>query len=103
MRVRVALLACHPGEGLGNPRSAPELVDIPPPEGTSTGLFSVTRIDATLGRTIRRGSGRQRVTTGLLVPPRTCRRTWRFEEIATLPGDRGTIAALDDVPCVRRP
>lgn len=80
----------------------PELVDIPPPEGTATGLFSVTRIDVIIGRTIRQRAGRRRITTGLLVPPRTCRGTWRFEEIATLPDGRGTITARDDVPCVTR-
>ena len=85
---------------LRNPSGAPELVEIPLPEGTPTGLFSVSRVDATIGRTIRRRVGRRRVATGLFVPPKTCQRTWRFEEIAELPDGRAPIIARDDVPCI---
>ena len=80
---------------------APALVEIPPPEGTPTGLYSLTRVDVTIGKTIRQRVRGRRVVTGLLEPPATCRRTWLFEEEVVLANGRGTIVARDRVPCVR--
>jgi hypothetical protein len=76
-----------------------ELESLPPPDGTPTGLFSLTRVDAKIGKTIRTRVKGRRVSTGVLVPPRTCRKTWHFEEIAVMAGN-GVITARDDVPCV---
>jgi hypothetical protein len=81
-----------------NSGGAMELVTIPPPEGTPTGLFSVSRVDVRIGRTIRVRNRPARV--GVLQPPHVCRRSWKFEEVEVLQGGRGTITARDDVPCV---
>jgi hypothetical protein len=84
-----------------NSGGAMELVTIPPPEGTATGIFTVSRVDVTVGRTIVRRVGRRRVLTGVLVPPKTCRGSWAFSETEVLPGGRGPITARDAVPCAR--
>ena len=79
----------------------PGLVELPPPQGAPTGVYTLTRVDITIGKTIRQRVGRRRVVTGLIVPPRTCRRAWLFEEEVTLADGRGSIVARDRVPCVR--
>jgi hypothetical protein len=86
-----------------NSGGAMELVTIPPPEGTATGVFTVSRVDLTIGRTMLRRVGRRRVPTGVLVPPRTCRGRWTFSETEVLPGGRAPITARDDVACLRGP
>jgi hypothetical protein len=83
-----------------NSGGAMELVTIPPPEGTATGVYTVSRVDAQIGRTIRRRVRGRSVRVGVLVPPRTCRRSWAFSETVVLPGGRGPIVARDDVPCI---
>jgi hypothetical protein len=76
-----------------------ELETLPPPDGTPTGLFSLTRVDAKIGKTFRTRVKGRRVSTGVLVPPKTCRKSWHFEEIAVMKGN-GVIIAPDDVPCI---
>jgi hypothetical protein len=78
-------------------KGVPALLEIPPPEGAQSGLYSLTRVDVTMGKTIRQKG----IVTGLIVPPRTCSRTWLFEEEVVLANNRGTIVAQDRVPCVR--
>jgi hypothetical protein len=66
---------------------------IPPPEGTPTGLFTLTKVSLKLGGKFR---GKSYVRT-----PRGCAGAWRFRETSFFEGG-GSITARDAAPCVRR-
>ena len=76
------------------------LVLLPPPPG-SQDLFSLTRADLTLGRTIavRRGERFGRVS--LLESPLSCpQQGWRLSQTPIFSGGAGSLTATDVEPCV---
>jgi hypothetical protein len=66
---------------------------LPPPEGTPTGLFTVTRTSLRIGARHR--------GTAYVRTPRRCRGSWSFGEVVFFEGG-GAINARDAVSCVRR-
>jgi hypothetical protein len=77
-----------------------KLTSLDPPEGTPQGLFTITKVDVLLGKTIRRRSGGKRVRVSLFETPRTCRHgTWRSRSTQTFEGG-GHLTAVDTAPCV---
>ena len=77
------------------------LVLLPAPAGTPSGLFSLTRVDVTAGKTlvVRRGVGRLLVS--LIVPPRTCPPAgWGFS-VTNVFTTGASLTARDVQSCVR--
>src|SRR3954470_17737599 len=55
-----------------------KLTSLDPPKGTPQGLFTITKVDVALAKTIHVRRGGKRVRVSLFETPRTCRRgTWR--------------------------
>jgi hypothetical protein len=76
------------------------LISLAPPEGTPEGLFTITKVDLSVGKTIRVRRGGRRVRVSLINTPRTCRQgTWRTRATQTFEGG-GTLTAFDTSPCV---
>jgi hypothetical protein len=76
------------------------LVSLAPPEGTPEGLFVITGVDLSVGKTIRVRSGGRRVSASLITTPRTCRKgIWRTRATQTFEGG-ATLTAFDTSPCL---
>ena len=69
------------------------LRSLPPPEGTATGLYSVTKVFLKIGA---KRHGKSFVKT-----PRECRGSWRFLETSFFESG-GSISARSTAPCMRR-
>jgi hypothetical protein len=69
------------------------LRSLPPPEGTATGLYSVTKVFLKIGA--------KRFGKSFVKTPRGCRGSWRFLETSFFEGG-GSITARDTAACVRR-
>jgi hypothetical protein len=69
------------------------LRSLPPPEGTATGLYSVTKVFLKIGA--------KRLGKSFVKTPRECHGSWRFLETSFFEGG-GSISARDTAACVRR-
>jgi hypothetical protein len=77
-----------------------KLTSIDPPKGTPQGLFTITKVDVVLGKTVRLRRGGKRVRVSLFETPTVCRRgTWRSSSTQTFEGG-GHLTAHDTAPCV---
>jgi hypothetical protein len=76
------------------------LKSLAPPQGTPEGLFTVTKVDVTVRKTIRVRRGGRQVRVSLIETPRKCRGgTWHSSETQTFEGG-GSLTALDTAPCL---
>jgi hypothetical protein len=76
------------------------LVLLPPPAGTPMGLFSLTRVDVTAGKTIRVRRGGVLVPVSLIEAPRRCpSRGWSFSQTTSYSA-APTLTATDVQSCV---
>jgi hypothetical protein len=74
---------------------------LPAPSGAPAGLFSLTRVDITVGRTIRVRRAGRAVAVSLLESPLTCPpRGWALSQTNVFAGGGGTLTARDTQPCV---
>jgi hypothetical protein len=73
--------------------AASTLHSLQPPEGTPTGMFTLTKVSLKLGA--------ERGGKGYVRTPRWCSGSWRFRDTSFFQGG-GSISARDSAPCVRR-
>jgi hypothetical protein len=72
-----------------------------PPPGTQNDVFSLTRVDLTLGRTIAVRRGRRWARVSLYESPLSCpHQGWRFSQSTIFSGGAGSLTATDVEPCV---
>jgi hypothetical protein len=76
------------------------LTSLEPPKGTPQGLFTITKVNAVVSRTIKVPRRGHRVRVSLIETPHACRHgTWRSSSTQTFEGG-GSLTAFDTAPCL---